>query len=63
MLTVMPNDESSAILSAWRAAADRAMAARDARDQEKVGTPAWDAADAQYQAALAAYSKIANQVP
>lgn len=49
------------MLSEWRAAADRAMAARDARDREKAGTAAWEAADAEYQEALAAYEKIASQ--
>lgn len=54
-------DEPSAMLSAWRAAADRARAAQEARDKEKAGTAAWEVADAEYQAALTAYRTIASQ--
>jgi hypothetical protein len=46
----------------WLQAVNRAIATREARDREKLGTPAWEAADGVYQTALAAYRVIAMQI-
>ena len=46
----------------WREAIERVIAASEARNKEQAGSPAWDAANAVYQAALAAYRIVAGQI-
>jgi len=46
----------------WHQAINHAIATREARDSEKLGTPAWEAADVEYQTALTAYRLIATQI-
>jgi hypothetical protein len=46
----------------WKWATERLIAAREARDKEQPGTPAWEAAEAKYQIALDDYRALAGQI-
>ena len=46
----------------WRIAVDRVIATREGRDNYQLGTPQWEAADAEYQQAVIAYRAIASQI-
>jgi hypothetical protein len=46
----------------WNEAIERVIAASAARDREKPGTPAWEEADADYEAALATYRETAAEL-
>ena len=46
----------------WRAALERVIATKEARNACTQGTPAYTAHDAQYQAALVAHDLIAREV-
>jgi hypothetical protein len=45
----------------WRAALEMVIATREARDAHLIGSKKYEAADAEYQAALAAYDAIARK--
>jgi hypothetical protein len=46
----------------WKESIERVIAAREARDQEQPGSPAWEAADTEYWIALAAHRVVASQI-
>lgn len=54
--------ESQPWYSRWHRAMERVIATRDARDREEPGTPAWDDAEARYQAALADYRAVVAEM-
>ena len=57
----MPTNEA-AWRARWNEAIERVIAASAARDREKPGTPAWEEADADYEAALATYRETAAEL-
>jgi hypothetical protein len=60
---VRPNSvENQPWYPRWHRAMEAVIAAREARDLEEPGTPAWDDAETKYRAALAAYQAIAAEI-
>ena len=57
----MPTNEA-AWRARWNEAIERVIAASAARDREKPGTPTWEEADADYEAALATYRETAAEL-
>jgi hypothetical protein len=54
--------EDHPIYVKWRAALEMVIATREARDTFRPDSPEYRAADAEHQAALRAYDKIAREV-
>jgi hypothetical protein len=54
--------EDHPIYPRWRAAVERVIKAKERRTECREGTPAYTAADDEYQQALIAYDMIARQV-
>ncbi|HEY2532423.1 MAG TPA: hypothetical protein VGJ20_31585 [Xanthobacteraceae bacterium] len=46
----------------WKKAVLRVIDTREARDKERRGTQEWEAADAEYRQALAAYHRIRDLI-
>jgi len=46
----------------WRNALERVIATKETRKNCRQGTPAWTAAESDYQAALIAYDLVAREV-
>jgi hypothetical protein len=54
--------EDHPIYAKWRAALEMVIATREARDTFRPDSPEYRVADAEHQAALRAYDKIAREV-
>ena len=54
--------EDQAWYQRWHDAINDVIATRETRDREEPGSPAWDAAEAVYQAALTAYRAVAADI-
>jgi hypothetical protein len=46
----------------WRSALERVIATKEARETHRIGSKEFQAANAEYQAALAAYDAVARKV-
>ena len=54
--------EDHPLYQEWRSALERVIATKKARDTHRIGSKEFRAADAEYQAALAAYDAVARKV-
>jgi hypothetical protein len=60
--TVQMAIEDHPLYPEWRAALERVIATKGARDAHRIGSKEFHEADAQYQAALTAYDAVARMV-
>ena len=54
--------EDHPLYAEWRSALERVIATKEARETHRIGSKEFQAANAEYQAALAAYDAVARKV-